>query len=149
MGSDIDYGAVDPPPEKSPTEYSYVERRAEIAKLIEQQGHPHGFNKAELGRRYGVSRTQIRKDLDRLKDYYTDRLGIDAKVESELAYRKIVREHLDNGDYEKARRALDSWNGWLFDVGAQEKAPDKHEHQHGSLEEAFMADLRNAAGKDE
>ncbi len=149
MGSNIDYSTVDPPPKKPPTEYSYVERRAEILELIEQQGHPHGFNKSELGRRYDVSETQIRKDFERLKEYYQGQVGELAKVQSELAYRKIIREHLGNGDYEKARRALDSWNGWLFDIGAQEKTPDKHEHQHGSLEEAFMADLRRAASEDD
>lgn len=120
-----DYSAVDPPPDKSPTEYSYVERRAEILQLIEQQGHPHGFNKTELGRRYGVSQQQISKDFDRLKEYYNDRIGVNAKSETELAYRKIIQGHLDNGDLEKARKALDSWNNWLFSIGAQDKAPDK------------------------
>jgi hypothetical protein len=137
MVADIDYGTIDPPPQKSPSEYSYAERRAEILQLIEEQGHPYGFNKSELGRRYGVSHEQIRKDFERVRKYYRGRIGSDAKSDSELAYRKIIREHLSNGDYEKARRALDSWNGWLFDIGAQEKEPEKSEVEHSGEIDGF------------
>lgn len=123
-----DYSEVVVPDNKSPTEFSYVERRAEILKLMERKGHPHGFNYSELGRRYGVSHVQIRKDFVTLKEYYRKNIGSEAKATSELAYNRIIQGHLDNGDLEKARRALDSWNGWLFDIGAQEQAPDKHEY---------------------
>ena len=34
-----------------PMEYNYVERRAEILELIEQQGHPYRFDKSRLDRR--------------------------------------------------------------------------------------------------
>jgi hypothetical protein len=122
-----DYSQIEPPADKPPEEYHYTERRAEIFKLIEQKGHPWGFNKSQLGRRYGVSDQQIHKDFDRLKDWYGDRIGDDATQASDLAYRRIVQEHMDNGDYEKARRALDSWNGWLEARGYEDKEPDKHE----------------------
>jgi len=123
-----DYSQIDPPEQKPPAEYTYNERRAEILQLIERKGHPWGFNYTQLGERYGVTRQQIAKDFDRLKDWYGDRIGGDAKVSSDLAYRRIVQEHMDNGDYEKARRALDSWNGWLQDTGEQEKEPEQVEH---------------------
>jgi len=128
-----DYSAITVPEEKAPEEYTYNERRAEILQLIEQKGHPWGFNKSELARRYGVSDVQVHKDFDRLKDWYEDRIGDDAKQASDLAYRRIVQEHMDNGNYEKARRALDSWNGWLQDTGEQETEPDQLEHL-GSVE---------------
>lgn len=122
-----DYSEVVVPDEKRPEEYSYVERRAEILELMERKGHPHGFNKSKLGRRYGVSDVQIRKDFEKLKAFYQDRIGTDAKPTSELAYNRIIQGHLENGDLEKARKALDSWNEWLFNIGAQDKAPDKSE----------------------
>lgn len=127
MGDTPRYLEIDPPSEKPPTEYTYVERRAEIAKAIRQQGHPTGFNYAEIGRKYDVSREQIRRDFGRLSDYFADRIGDGAQEFSDLAYRKIAREHMANGDLEKARRALDSWNSWMFDSGVQEKEPDKQE----------------------
>lgn len=122
-----DYSQVAIPEDAPPEEYHWTERRAEILQMIERRGHPWGFNKAQLGRRYGVSDQQIHDDFDRLKDWYQDRIGNDAKTSSDLAYRRIVQEHMDNGDYEKARRALDSWNGWLQDTGEQDCEPDRHE----------------------
>jgi len=121
-----EYTEIPIPDDKPREEYSYNERRAEILKLIEQKGHPWGFNYSHLGRQYGVSHEQIRKDFKKLKDYYRNRVGDEAKETSELAYRKIVKAHLDNDEFDKARRALDSWNEWLQDTGHQETEPDKH-----------------------
>lgn len=123
-----DYSQVTIPEDTPPENYHYTERRAEILRLIERKGHPWGFNKSELARRYGVSDVQIHKDFDRIKEWYEDRIGDDARTASDLAYRRIVQEHMDNGDYEKARRALDSWNAWLQDTGEQDKEPDRIEH---------------------
>lgn len=127
-----DYSQVPIPDDRPPAEYTYNERRAEILQLIERKGHPWGFNYTQLGDRYGVTRQQIAKDFKRLKDWYGDRIGEDATQASDLAYRRIVQEHMDNGDYEKARRALDSWNGWLEDRGFEDKEPEKVEHS-GSI----------------
>lgn len=124
MVANVDYSAIPVPDEKRPPEYTYNERRAEILQLIEQKGHPWGFNYSELGRRYDVSHETIRKDFALLKDWYQDRIGEDAKVSSDLAYRRIVQEHMAAGKYDKARRALDSWNDWLWELGEQERAPD-------------------------
>lgn len=128
-----DYSEVVIPEQKAPEDYTYTERRAEILKLMERKGHPHGFNYSKLGRRYGVSHVQISKDFTILKEFYRENIGSSAKETSELAYNRILQGHLDNGDLEKARRALDSWNDWLFDIGAQEKEPDKHEHSGNPL----------------
>jgi len=122
-----DYTEVPLPNDKPRDEYSYVERRAAILNFIEKRGHPWGLNKSQLGREFGVSDAQIHKDLDRLKDWYSNRIGEDAKFSTELAYKRIIKEHMDNGDLAKARKALDSWNGWLQDTGKQQKEPDKHE----------------------
>ena len=126
MGN-VEYHKLSIPDDKPRSDYNYNERRAAILRIIEKRGHPDALNKSQLGREFGVSDAQIHKDLDRLKDYYSNRIGTEAKVTSELAYKKIIREHLSNGDYEKARRALDSWNSWLQDTGEQEKEPEKHE----------------------
>jgi DeoR/GlpR family transcriptional regulator of sugar metabolism len=122
-----DYSQIPIPDDKPPEDYTFNERRAEILQLIERKGHPWGFNYSQLGRRYGVSHNTIRKDFDRLKDWYGDKIGEDAKQASDLAYRRIVQEHMDNGDFEKARRALDSWNGWLEDRGFEDKEADEVE----------------------
>lgn len=124
------YEKVSLPEGKSRDQYSYVERRAAILKIIVQRGHPWGLNKSQLGREFGVSDAQIHKDLDRLREWYSNRVGKDAEFSTELAYKRIIQEHMDNNDFEKARRALDSWNGWLQDTGNQQKEPDEHEVKH-------------------
>jgi len=126
--SDPDYRQVALPDDKPREEYSYVERRAAILRIIEKRGHPWGLNKSQLGREFGVSDAQIHKDLDRLKDWYSNQIGQDAEFSSELAYKKIIQEHMSNGQLEKARKALDSWNGWLQDTGKQDTEPEQVEH---------------------
>jgi hypothetical protein len=121
------YHEITPPDDKEPEEFTYAERRAAILRIIEKRGHPWGLNKSQLGRRFGVSDAQIHYDLDKLKEYYSNRIGEDAKASTEMAYKRIIQEHLDNNEFDKARKALDSWNSWLQDTGHQEKEPDKHE----------------------
>ncbi len=128
--ADPDYTQVALPDDKPRDEYSYVERRAAILKIIEKRGHPWGLNKTQLGREFGVSDAQIHKDLDRLKEWYSNRIGDDAEFSSELAYKRIVQEHMENNELEKARKALDSWNTWLQDTGNQQKEPEQHEIDH-------------------
>jgi len=123
------YHEVTLPDNKPRDEYSYTERRAAILKVIEQRGHPWGLNKSQLARQFGVSDVQIHKDLDRIKEYYSNRIGTDAKSATEIAYKRILQEQLDNDELDKARRTLDSWNSWLQDTGHQEKEPDKHDVQ--------------------
>lgn len=127
------YHEVPLPDDKPRTEYSYVERRAAILKIIEKRGHPWGLNKSELGRQFGVSDAQIHKDLDRIKEWYSNRIGTEADTTADLAYRRIIEEQLNNGEYDKARKALDSWNSWLQDTGRQEKEPDKHELESSGI----------------
>jgi hypothetical protein len=122
-----DYSQVSVPENKPAEDYHWTERRAEILQMIEQKGHPWGFNKSQLGRRYGVSDQQIHDDFDRLKEWYQDRIGTDAKVVSDLAFQRIIQEHMSNGEYEKARRALKTWNEWLQDTGEQASEPDQLE----------------------
>lgn len=124
---DPDYSKVGLPEDKPRSEYTYVERRAAILRLIENRGHPWGLNKSQLGREFGVDDSMIHKDLKRLRDWYSDRIGKDSEFSSEMAYKRIITAHLDNDEYSKARQALDSWNGWLQDTGQQVKAPDRHE----------------------
>lgn len=123
------YHEVTLPDDKPRDEYSYTERRAAILKVMEQRGHPWGLNKSQLARQFGVSDVQIHKDLDRIKEYYSNRIGTDAKSATEIAYKRILQEQLDNDELDKARRTLDSWNSWLQDTGHQEKEPDKHDVQ--------------------
>jgi hypothetical protein len=58
-----DYRAIEIPSGTAPEDYTYYERRAELLEVIEEAGSPRLLNYAAYGRRYGVSREQVRKDV--------------------------------------------------------------------------------------
>jgi hypothetical protein len=123
MSDDIEYGAIDVPEGKHPTEYSYVERRAEILSLIERAGHPRAITQTELAKRYDTSQSNISKDFDRLREYIHDRVGDDAKVVSQLVYNRAIQDLLDEGDPYKAAKVVQMRDEWLFDLGELERQP--------------------------
>lgn len=123
-----DYRAIKVPEGKKPTEYSVHERRAEILKAIEQAGHPDAINKAELARRYDRDRRAIYRDFERLREFILDDIGPDrVDTISQIGYQKAIKGLLNQEEFAKATRALDSWNEWLFDRGKVDKSPDKQE----------------------
>ena len=128
MSNEPDYRAVNVPEDKPPSEYTYVERRAETLQLIEQAGHPRAINQTRLAERYDVSQGQISQDVDRLRSFIVENIDSDT-VDSitETVYQKSVQELMSNGEYKDAVKAVESWNDWLMDRGKVAKEPDKHE----------------------
>jgi hypothetical protein len=43
----------------------------------------------------------------------SDRVGDDPKTVTDIAYKNILKEPMDESEYEAARRTLDSWSSWL------------------------------------
>lgn len=129
MTSDIGYATLPVPADKSPDEYTYAERRSELYNLIEEAGHPRNLERSqeELGRRYGVSQRQISGDIQVIREYEAERVGSDARANTEFICSKAVRELLSDGEYEKAAKLQLSYFEWLQDIGTEEKAPDKTE----------------------
>ena len=128
MSNEPDYRATNVPEDKPASEYSYVERRAEILQLIEEAGHPRAISQTRLADRYGVSQGQISQDIDRLRSYIVDNIDPDTVDGiTETVYQKAIKELMSNGEYKDAVKAVESWNDWLMDRGKVEKEPDKHE----------------------
>jgi hypothetical protein len=125
-----EYRAVNVPADKPPSEYSYVERRAEILELIEEAGHPDALTKTRLADRYDISPAQITKDFDRLREYIRDTLGHHRHAISEALYHKAIKEYTDQGNYDKAIDALESWNEWLREEGARDIEPPTEKREH-------------------
>lgn len=122
------YRSVKVPEGKKPTEYTTHERRAEVLQVIEEAGHPDAVNQAELARRYEVNRSTVHRDFKRLREFVLDEID-EERVDtiSQLGYQKVIKGLIEQEDFGKAARALDSWNGWLFDRGKVDKEPDKVE----------------------
>ena len=114
-GSDkLHYAAVEIPT-KDPTEYSYVERRAELLQQIRDLGHPSMLNQTEMGERYEVSQQQISKDLDHIADYIEERLGSRRDLVSEAVFHRSIQGLLEEEEYWKAAQTVKEWNDWLTD----------------------------------
>ena len=111
-----DYSAVDLP-SKDPTEYSYVERRAELLQRVKEAGEPSVLNQTELADTFGVSQQQISKDLDRLATHIHDHM-IDRDRRAfvvENVVRRSIRGLLDEEEYRKAAQTAMDYDDWIHD----------------------------------
>lgn len=109
-----DYSSVEISSE-APTEYTYVERRAELLQLVEQAGHPKAINQSELADRYDVSQQQISKDLDRLDEYTRQRLAKRRDLKIGSALDRALRGALNDEDWDAARRVAEAYHSYLDD----------------------------------
>lgn len=150
------YRNIGIPNDKDPREYSYVQRRADILRLIEEHGHPRAYTQRELSERYGVSQQQISKDMKRIKAYIRETLGDDIKVYGDLVFRKALRHYVEQDDYMKAIDIVERWTEWLFKVGALPRQPEKvHVEAEGDISytdeamEQAIKELREEARQEE
>ena len=116
------------PEGKNPLEYTYIERRAEILKLIIKAGSPKNLSRTQLAERYGVSISQISQDFKTVAKEFEKIIGKDAKYRTSIFYEKVIdiaskaktiREAVES------TKIVTSWNDWLFDIGKQKKVAEK------------------------
>lgn len=113
-----DYHTIEVPDEKSPTDYTYAQRRAEILQYICEHGSPYNLPAYEkLGQRYDVAEPTISKDMRRLREYVVDTLGDDVAFEVRMIYEKTVTELQDQGKWKKAWDVVMEFHEWLADAG--------------------------------
>jgi transcriptional antiterminator len=125
--STTDYRAIEVPEDTPPEEYAYTVRRAEILHLVEEAGHPDAINQSRLAERYGVARSTISRDFDRIREYYREHLGTHRHAITAAAYRKAIKEYIDRGEYSEAIDALESWNEWLREEGVRDTEAEELE----------------------
>lgn len=100
-------------PSQPPSEFSYVERRAELLQLCRQSGHPSRLNQTELADRYEVSQQQISKDFDRLGEFLEENLGSRRYLTTEAVIDRSIRGMLDNEQFRQASRTILEWNEFV------------------------------------
>ena len=119
--SDIDYRAVDIPDDKDPEDYSYIERRAELLIAVEKTGSPRQLNYAELGRRFGVSRQQIRRDMERLGEYVSESIGSETHtLEASAFLWRCCQELMAEGSWRQAARTYKDLEDWRRNESLEE-----------------------------
>ena len=106
-----DYEAVSVPEDTPPSEYHWTSRRAEILQKIEEKGHPSALDQGALAARYGVTQSQISRDIDALSEHVRDRLhdrGRRALV-VDTVVQKCVQELMNDGQYRAAAKTALEW----------------------------------------
>lgn len=139
------YPAINPPDDKRPGEYSYVERRAEIYRLIEEAGHPHNLERSQqdLADRYDVSQRMISKDIERLRQFEAEHNSERTKSVTSWLAEKAVMNAIQEDDYETALNIQMRYNSFLFDIGDLEKEATAISIE-GDAGDAYMEMLRQA-----
>jgi AcrR family transcriptional regulator len=122
-----DYTAVEPPDDKSMSEYDHHERRALLLRLIKHAGSPFAVNQADIAERCGVHRSTICRDMDALREAIAEHIGEDAKLTTRALFEKTVRELQNEGEWKAAWDVTMDWNNWLADIGEQEREPARVE----------------------
>jgi len=139
----IDYEKIPIPEHTDYKKYNYKQRRATILKVIQQAGTPSVISLTIYAKKFGISHTQIWHDMQALAKYIEQNIGRNVKFKTEIAMNKVIKDLIKGTNADKARAAkiIMDWNGWLFDIGAQEKAAEKFDIRSQtkelSLEEDF------------
>ena len=109
------------------TKYTFIERRAEILELIIKAGHPKAVSQTNLAKVYGVSQVMIHKDMVGIGKDIKKNLKNDAKLITHVVFQSAIKSLSigSNDDKFKASKLVKDWNDYLFDIGAQDRAPKK------------------------
>lgn len=122
------YIAIEPPDEKPLEEYTHHERRAALLRRVQAAGSPYAITQAREAERFGVHRSTISRDMDRLRESIDEHLGADAKLTTRVLFQSIVDDLLAADDWRAKKAAWDilmDWNDWLADLGAQHREPQQ------------------------
>lgn len=127
-----DYSSLEIPL-KDPTELSWPQRRADLLDEIYARGHPSMVNQTEMADRYGVNQSTISRDLDALADHVDETLGDRRDLSTAAVYRKSITGLLEQEKYDKAVKAVDSWNDWLDSRADLRELEDRLERLEADL----------------
>lgn len=125
-----DYTNVEIPRDAAPETFGTHERRAAVLRAIQRAGSPFAINQARLAEKFSVAPSTVSRDVDRLRESISDRLGDDAELTTKVVYERVVRDLLDEEDWRATRAAWDvvsDFNEWLADTGRQHREPEKAE----------------------
>lgn len=122
------YSDIDIPKDKDRTEYSHVERRAELLQVLLAAGHPGNINQAALARTYGVTPQMLSKDMKAIRQEFVKHSTNDAEFITQAIFHKALKTMAKSDSHDtlfKAARLAKEWNDWLFDMGRQRRAPQE------------------------
>lgn len=142
LSEEPDYAALDLPDVEPDGDWAWQHRRSYIYRELMDVGHHGLLNKAELARKFDVSRVTIYKDLDHIAAYIEQNLGDHHTSESVAVFEKAVQELLDEGRFKEAAQVQTMMSEWLENRGELDREPDTIvEHQLGDEEFDFLEEV--------
>lgn len=126
-GETPDYAHIDPDHTKGYQDMNAIERRAILLNRMEQAGHPRAIPQSyrELGDEFGVGKSTIGDDMDRLREYVAENLNRDHHSIMDSVFRGAVLDLVKEGKRAWAAEVGREWYEWLADLGEVERVPDE------------------------
>jgi hypothetical protein len=116
--------------------------------MIERAGHYRNLERSQrdLARRYGVSSSQINKDIQTINEWIAEHIGDQADAELETLKTSAVQHLIEQDKPDKAFYLMMNFYETLMETeaAAQRREADRQEHEHEhAISEAVDA-LRDA-----
>lgn len=117
MSDDLpDYTAMEPPEGKPPEDYSHHERRAALLRAVINAGSPYAVNGATQAERFGVHRSTISRDMDRLRESLDENLDANEALTVRAIFERTILELQHEDDWRAQKAAFDvavDFSEWL------------------------------------
>jgi len=107
-----------------------AKRRTEILKLIIEAGHPRAISQLSLAKHYKVSQVAICKDIQAISREIKESMPKDAEFITHVVMESAIKALSKSPDPDqkfKAAKLIMDWNNYLFEMGKQRRAPQRHE----------------------
>lgn len=132
-------------------DFNYNHRRAAIARLILDTGHPRMVNQTALARKFDVTQQMISKDFLAVMPQIVSVMKKEGETVIHAVMNKVMKDCM-NGDLKarvNAARIAKNYHDMLLDSGEIEKAPDKIETSETKWSDIYaqIQEEENGAGK--
>jgi len=142
-----DYFNQQYPDHENYEDYEWYERRALILDLMIRKGTPW-LTQTKLADRFGVSNTQIHKDIVTLKVYLGENKGKDFDSLGATLYRNAIEQLQKKGEHLKAVKVFESYKEFMFETGEKHKEPERHEVRQETVVNEFNDMMDNYPSED-
>ncbi|QPL12222.1 hypothetical protein HrrHc1_005 [Halorubrum phage Hardycor1] len=125
-GDPVPYHRIVPDTTKPYDALNCYERRAVLLDRIETAGHPRALAStyAELGDEFGVAKSTIANDMNRISEYVAENLERDHHMIVDAVFRGAIRDLVEDGKKAWAAELGKEWYDWLADMGQVERVAD-------------------------
>lgn len=122
-GEPVPYHRIVPDTSKPYNLMNCYERRAILLERMEKAGHPRALGQTyqELADEFGVAKSTIHNDFERVSEYVADSLDRDHHMIADAVFRGAILDLVEDGKKAWAAELAKEWYEWLADLGQVER----------------------------